>query len=281
MAASRIPTWPPKALPSQPTGSVRPSRSRACSAEATISSKLKSRGTASLLPCDGPSTVYTVRCGPGLDQWTPRPRVEEQAVPQHDGRTGSSALDMEAREIGADEIGARRDHRESLITSEPVLVTVVFSDTMATSRVAPDRLAVGICWSGCCASSATTWPPPAPTPDTATSANRTSRSSATSDGWNPAHRVGRSSTAEPGGHIRLVNDLADMGYLTRRPDPGRRPGRADRVDQAGPRSDGRCGRSRRRHRASMVGAGGPEELHSGSTRPAASTRRAQTERLRG
>ena len=110
------------------------------------SSKVKSRCTASLLPCDGPSIAYTVRCLRQLiDEWAPGPRIDEQAVPQHNRRSGAGASNVQPTEIGADEIRTRLIIANSPFTSETeTSVTVVFSIAWQRQEISPpDRLAIG------------------------------------------------------------------------------------------------------------------------------------------
>ena len=115
-------------------------------ATATHSANVKSRRTASLLPCDGPSIAYTVRCRPRfLDQRAPGPGVDEQAVPQHNRRSGAGAANVQPPEVRAAECGAGVIMAMLPITSDSeTSVAVGSSVAMATSRpLPPDRLAIG------------------------------------------------------------------------------------------------------------------------------------------
>lgn len=144
--ASRIPTCPPHALPTQSTGSVSPSPSRACSATATHSANVKSRRTASLLPCDGPSIAYTVRCRPRFPISGSQDRESTNRLchnttggPAPVRRTCSRPRSV-LTECGAGVIMAMLPITSDSETS----VAVGSSVAMATSRpLPPDRLAIG------------------------------------------------------------------------------------------------------------------------------------------
>ena len=230
--ARRMPTCPPQALPTQSTGSGRPSRSSACSARATTSSKVKSRGTGSLLPCDGPSIAYTVRrranssiSGPQDWESTNRLCHNTTGGPVPVRRTCSRPRSVLTKS-GLGVIIAPLQFTSGTETS----VAVVFSDTMAKSRdLAPERLAVG---------------------QLLVRLLREFRDDLAA----PRADAGYGDVREPHfqifGNIRmggirlteladraqlslaatseLVNDLADMGYLTRRPDPA--DGRAKLIE---------------------------------------------------
>ena len=108
--ASRIPTCPPHALPTQSTGSVSPSPSRACSATAT-------HGECEITPHRfAPAVRRSVDRVHGAlpaqvpDQRVPGPGVDEQAVPQHNRRSGAGAANVQPPEVRADEVRGRGDH---------------------------------------------------------------------------------------------------------------------------------------------------------------------------
>src|SRR6476659_5654282 len=187
--ASRMPTWPPHALPTQSTGSVRPRRSSACSAEVTTSSKVKSRGTDSLLPCDGPSMAYTVclpanssNSGPHDRESTKRLCHNTTGGPSPARRTCSRPRSVLTKS-GLGVTIATLQFTSGTETS----VTVVFSTIVTKSRQpASDRLGIRL-----------------------------------------TELAGRAQLSLAAAS-ELVNDLAEMGFLTRRPDPS--DGRAKLID---------------------------------------------------
>src|SRR6202171_3916401 len=145
-AASWRPTCPPQALPTQSTGSVRPSRSSACPAAATHSSKVKSRRIASLLPCEGPSSVYTVRFRASLSTSGPQDRESTNRLCHNTtGGPGPDLRTCRRRRSVLTKSGLGVIMARSSFTSEPeTSVTVVFSGDMATSSdLPPDRQAIG------------------------------------------------------------------------------------------------------------------------------------------
>ena len=108
--ASRMPTWPPHALPTQSTGSVRPKLSKGCSVATTSSSKVKSRRhRIALAVRRAVDSVNRALPGQFVDQRPPGLGVHEQAVPQHNRRPGARAPDVQPAEVGGDQFAGVHD----------------------------------------------------------------------------------------------------------------------------------------------------------------------------
>ena len=224
--------WPPHALPTQSTGSVRPRRSSACSVATTSSSNVKSRAHSIALAMRGPvDGVDRAVSSQGVDQWAPGSGVDKKAVPQHNRRAGADASDVQAAEVGLDEIDTRGVHRAVSIYFGTrnfgirSILTTHGHVKGSAARSSGDRAAAGQVVAGV-----------SRRPRRATRGRRIRRRPRVHFQIFGNIRMGGIRLTELADRAQLslaaaselVNDLVDLGYLTRRPDPA--DGRAKLID---------------------------------------------------